>query len=205
MNKLFTLGVFSLSFFSGLAYGSCVKENLEGVYKNRSGDSFQIKQPTCDSIILVDMQLDDEYDGSFTNPANQLTLGSSTSIPYAILKFFPLTFSMDRSDWENDTTRITFNSRIKLKQKDTALGLTSPLLQISLTIQADGRNDENFGKANLSTSPTLLMIYISSIQAVEDPNSSFAQRALIRGINIGISVFEGLGIVPASEQLYRVR
>ena len=215
MKKITMMTALMLMLVQNVAHASCKEQNLEGTFANGHGDLFKIEQPNCDRVVLTTLGGDgEEFDGSFTNPANQIT-GMIAAIPLGTWRLLPVSFSMDRSGWKVPNTadrdydaglvtKIIFQSKVKLKQSDIKTGLSNPTLRMVMTVQREW----TLGKDGILTTsvPTdNLYVSLSDIYAVEEPDSSAIQKALVKGINLGISVLTKIFGFHYGEVLNRVK
>ena len=197
MKNLILFLTLTLSLCIGNVEASCLKQNFEGTFINRRGDRFKIEQPTCDQIIFTDLQIDEEYEGSFKNPANQLSMGATTTAASGIIRIFSIVMSLDNSKWDLNETTITLQSKIKLKHSDLGVGLTAPTLVMSLSVLRWNESGDSSKKADQ------IWINMNSFKALEDPTASVLQKAFLKGINLGMAIVSRFVSPSFSESLIR--
>ena len=197
------IAVFALD--QGAAQAFCDKQNLEGIFKNGGGDRFKIEQANCNELVFTDLQTEEEFVGSFSNPTNAIT-GVIPVISEGFLPKIPLTaitFSLDKSEWKEGFTSIHFQTRLKLKQKAIQEGLTSPPIKFTLLIK---RSNEQYP----SVAPEKINLWSFSFEGVAvDSNASHLDKAFASGFNLGLTYFfslfnKSLDFLNVRDELTRV-
>lgn len=222
--KLFVVGSLFLSVGAVDAFGACATSSIEGQYKNKRGHLFQVVQPDCEHLILMDLKNGVTINVDFNNPANPLIV-KGNSLPSVISRSVPLTVSMKKTPTPDVNSlrfdggmeqiftaysayTIDVSAKLRIKQSDHSLGIRSPRLTVKFAIWANREVDwsKPNAQSDLSSQPKEIVIYPVKIGVDEDPNSSAVQRAFVRGMNFGLNLlFKHVGDEGLVEVLTAVK
>jgi hypothetical protein len=177
LTRIVSVTVCMVIFYSTFAQAKCPEYDFEGTYSNGRGDKFKIEQPDCRLALVTDLQQDLKFEMRLDGTSNRIE-DSSIAIGRDILARFPVTYSANQASWRNGSAVLTFQTQLKLGQKDHAAGFQDLPMKMNLVIHRYEWQGRTHG----------LFIQLEDLRAGSSYDSSPVQRALARGINLGIKI-----------------